>query len=233
MHSLYIDESCHLEHDKMPVMCIGYTKIYSEHYFAIKEKIKRIKLAHKNTVEIKWNSISLSRLPLYKALVDCFFESDIDFRCILVKYKLQLDHEAFNKGSHDNFYYKLIYQLLQSATNPPDNQYKVYLDIKDTRGKEKLLKIEEVLQNKYKGNSPFVYFQHIHSDENVLLQLTDLFIGAITFKNRGLHLLTTANKAKVELLSYIEAKSGCMLDKGTEPWKTKFNIFDHQPKQAN
>jgi hypothetical protein len=27
MYNLYIDESCHLEHDRMPVMCIGYTKI--------------------------------------------------------------------------------------------------------------------------------------------------------------------------------------------------------------
>ncbi|MFT4154716.1 DUF3800 domain-containing protein [Parafilimonas sp.] len=231
MYSLFIDESCHLEHDKMPVMCIGYTKINTEQYRTIKHQIKQIKLRYKNPAEIKWNTLSLSRLPLYKALVDYFFSAEIDFRCILVKYKDKLNHEQFNQGDHDNFYYKLIYFLLKSATNPPVNQYKVYLDIKDTRGKERLRKIEEVLHNKYNGNSPFIFFQHIHSDENVLLQLTDLFIGAITFKARGLEKENGANKAKVELVKYIEEKSGYLLNEGTEPWENKFNIFDHQPKQ--
>ncbi|GEP94362.1 DUF3800 domain-containing protein [Chitinophaga cymbidii] len=233
MYNLYIDESCHLEHDGMPVMCIGYVKINAEHYHAMKERIKQIKLDFKNPTEIKWNSVSFSRMPLYKALIDYFFAGEIDFRCILVKYKKRLRHDEFNQGSHDNFYYKLIYFLLHSATNHPDSQYKVYLDIKDTRGKEKLKKIEEVLANKYKGNSPFVSFQHIHSDENVLLQLTDLFIGAVTFKNRGLHSKEGANKAKVQLVEYLEAKSGYSLNEGTEPWETKFNIFDHQPKQSS
>lgn len=232
MYSLYIDESCHLEHDRMPVMCIGYIKINTEQYADVKQHIKALKLQHRSPTEIKWNNVSASRLPLYKALVDYFFASNIDFRCILVKYKDKLNHEQFNHGDHNNFYYKLIYFLLKSATNPPANQYNVYLDIKDTRGKERLNKIEEVLQNKYNGKSPFVFFQHIHSHENVLLQLTDLFIGAITFKARGLQELENANKAKIELVQYIEKKSGYSLEEGTEPWETKFNIFDHQPKQA-
>lgn len=232
MFNLYIDESCHLEHDGMPVMCIGYTKIDAENYSAIKEQIKHLKLQYKNPTEIKWNNVSASRLSLYKALIDYFFEAEIYFRCILVKYKEKLDHEQFNQGDHNNFYYKLIYFLLQSATNPPANEYKVFLDIKDTRGKERLIKIEEVLHSKYNGNSPFKGFQHIHSNENVLLQLTDLFIGAITFKARGLEKEANANKAKVELVQYIETKSGYSLDEGTEPWENKFNIFDHQPKQS-
>jgi hypothetical protein len=231
MYNLYIDESCHLEHDGMPVMCIGYMKINSEQYSSIKNTIKQIKLHYKNPTEIKWNNISGSRIDLYKSLIDYFFEAEIFFRCILVKYKNKLDHRQFNQGDHDNFYYKLIYFLLQSATNPPAQKYRVFLDIKDTRGKERLKKIEEILHNKYSGNSPFINFQHIHSNENDLLQLTDLFIGAITFKARGLEKLSNSNKAKIELIRYIETKSGYVLDEGTEPWENKFNIFDHQPKQ--
>jgi len=231
-YNIFVDESCHLEHDGMPVMCIGYTKINADKYITIKDSIKALKLRHKTPTEIKWNNVSVSRLPLYKAFVDYFFEADIFFRCILVKYKGKLDNQQFNQGDHNNFYYKLIYFLLQSATNPPANDYKVFLDIKDTRGKERLMKIDEVLLNKYDGKSPFVGFQHIHSSENVLLQMTDLFIGAVTFKARGLEKLEKANKAKVELVQYIEEKSGYVLDEGTEPWESKFNIFDHQPKQA-
>jgi hypothetical protein len=230
MFNLFIDESCHLEKDGFPVMCIGYTKIDANLYEINKDAIKLLKLKHKTPTEIKWINVSNSRLSLYKELIDYFFANPIDFRCILVKYKSKLDHTQFNQGSHDNFYYKLIYHLLKSAINPPDTQYKVYLDVKDTRGKERLDKITSILDNTYNNNSPFIHFQHIHSNYNVFLQLTDILIGAITYKNRNQHLSLNANPAKVELINYIEYKSGYLLNEGTEPWESKFNIFDHQPK---
>jgi hypothetical protein len=233
MYNLYIDESCHLENDKKPVMCIGYIKVLDTLYPKVKEEIKQIKLTHKSPTEIKWNTVSSSRLSLYKALIDYFFDNDLFFRCILVKYKDKLDHKRYNNGSHDTFYYKMVYFLLKSAVNPPVNEYRVYLDIKDTRGKEKLNKITEVLENEYakiQVKSPFTNFQHIHSHENVLLQLTDLFIGAITYKSQNHHLEANANSAKIEIINYLEAKSGYFIHEGTEPWENKFNIFDHQPK---
>ena len=42
MFNLYIDESCHLEHDGIQIMCIGYTKIEYEKYPIIKDDIKKI-----------------------------------------------------------------------------------------------------------------------------------------------------------------------------------------------
>lgn len=48
MYNLYIDESCHLENDKKPVMCIGYTKVLFDDYPKIKEEIKQLKQKHKN-----------------------------------------------------------------------------------------------------------------------------------------------------------------------------------------
>src|SRR5690606_39011728 len=111
-------------------------------------EIKAIKLKHKSPTEIKWNRLSFSRQALYKELVDYFFQNEMEFRCILVKYKNKLNHQDFNQGSHDNFYYKMVYFLLCSSNNPAYNEYRVWMDIKDTRGKEKLNKISEVLENK-------------------------------------------------------------------------------------
>jgi len=228
-YNLYIDESCHLEHDKQSVMCIGYTKINRDDYPAMREAIKKIKLRYKSPTEIKWNKLSSSRLPMYKALVDFFFEKKIEFRCILVKNKENLNHDKFNRGDHNAFYYKLIYLLLNNSnTNPPNAYYRIILDIKDTRGKKRLNKLGEFLIHKNHGNSPFIYFQNIRSHENELLQLTDLFIGAISFKARGQHLLPNASKVKCEILNYLEEKSGYSLDNGTEPWELKFNIFNFQ-----
>ncbi|KHJ37138.1 hypothetical protein PBAC_26730 [Pedobacter glucosidilyticus] len=233
-YNIYIDESCHLANDDSPVMCIGYTKIKAGDYEEIKNKIKEIKLIHKSPTEIKWNKLSLSRLPLYKSLVDFFFNTAIDFRCVLIKNKNRLDHTQYNQGDPNNFYYKTVYLLLNKGTNPiKDHQYKVLLDIKDTRGRDRLKKLSEVFNNKYQGGSPFIHLQHIHSHESELLQLTDLFIGAITYKSRYANLAGNASKVKVELIKYLEQKSGYQLDEGTEPWETKFNIFDFQPKKSN
>ena len=76
---IYIDESCHLENDKLPLMCIGYTKLNAENYLIYKEEIKAIKRKHHSPKEIKWNKTSLSRLDLYKELIDYdyYLETDI------------------------------------------------------------------------------------------------------------------------------------------------------------
>jgi Protein of unknown function (DUF3800) len=234
IYNIYSDESCHLQNDKQTVMCLGYTKIESSTYLALKDKIKVIKFKHNSPTELKWNTLSGSRIDLYKELIDFFFENEIEFRCMLIKNKQKLDHNQFNEGDSDNFYYKSIYYLLNNPfVNPTTNQYRTYLDIKDTRGKSRLKKIEEVLQNKHQGESPFIYFQHIHSHENEFIQLADLFMGAISYKARGEQLKPEASKVKKEVIEYLEAKSGYNISEGTEPWEAKFNIFEFQPKSIS
>lgn len=230
-YNIYIDESCHLENDRKSLMCIGYTKLAIKNYDAYKESIKGIKLKHNSPTEIKWNKLSYSRLALYKELIDFFFDNDIQFRAILVKNKHWLDHEKFNKGDHNSFYYTLVYFLLRNPwVNYLETPHRVILDIKDTRGKERLTKLDQRLnaeyQQKYNRASPFNFFQHIRSDENEFLQLADLFIGAITFKTRKLHKEIGASKVKIEIVDYLEQKSGYLLHDGTNPLEEKFNIFD-------
>lgn len=231
--NLYIDESCHLENDGQPLMCIGYTKVAAGQYDTYKNQLKEIKLKHKLPTEIKWNKLSNTRLELYKDIVDFFFDSDLSFRAILVKNKNQLNHEKFNRGDHNSFYYTLVFLLLRNPwVNYLDNPHKVILDIKDTRGKERLnkldLRLNQEYQNKYNRNSPFNFFQHIRSNENEFLQLADFFIGAITYKARGLHLQENGADVKKRIVAYIEQKSGYQIDDGTAPFEEKFNIFDFQ-----
>lgn len=230
---IYIDESCHLENDKLPLMCIGYTKLNAENYSIYKEEIKAIKRKHHSPKEIKWNKTSLSRLALYKELIDYFFEKDIQFRAILVKNKSQLNHEKYNKGDHNSFYYKLVFLLLRNPwVNSNEDSYKVILDIKDTRGKERLINLDKRLKEEYNKrfsvSSPFHFFQHIRSDENEFLQIADFFIGAITYKARKEHKKDSASKVKIEIIKYLEEKSGYVLHDGTDPLEEKFNIFDFQ-----
>ena len=113
--TFYIDESCHLEHDHFPVMCIGYIKVPKEQTEEMKQCIKAIKRGHNILHEIKWNTISNTHIDMYKELIDYFFDSNMEFRCILVKYKDRLDNLSFNNGEHDNFYYKMANGPLEDA----------------------------------------------------------------------------------------------------------------------
>jgi len=232
-YNLYVDESCHLEHDNCSAMTIGYTKILNKNYAKVKADIKQIKLKHNAPTELKWNKLSYSRLDFYKELIDYFFASEITFRCVLIKNKQNIDNAKFNLGDHNAFYYKVIYLLLYNRyVNDEGNNYNVILDIKDTRGKVRLNKLKEVLDHKFNNNSPFKYFQNIRSHENELIQLTDFFIGAIAYRTRGLHKKENSSKVKKELIKYLEEKSGYSINQGTEPWIEKFNIFDFQISSA-
>jgi len=228
--NIYIDESCHLEHDESEVMCIGYIKIDQDDYYALKEVIKSIKLKHRNPMEVKWNTISMSRWPLYKDLIDFFFQSNIEFRSVLIKNKKNLGPVRYNREDKNSFYYKTLLLLLNNKVSEGEDEYRVYLDVKDTRGKTRLTVLKEELEEKHKGVSPFKHFQHLHSNENEFLQLTDLFIGAICYKSRPEFRKENASAVRCTVVKYLEECSGYALDDGTEPWETKFFIDDFQIK---
>lgn len=233
-YSFFIDESCHLEHDRSPVMCVGAIRVPEDKYQQYKEDIKSIKQKYGILHEVKWNTVSNTHVQMYKELIDYFFASEMGFRCVLVTYKDRLDNLSFNKGEHDNFYYKLIYYLLYNPYAYEYTEgfgYKVFLDIKDTKGRKKLDKITRIFANQFHGKSPFTHFQHIRSHESQFIQLTDLFIGAVAYKARHLDYEPGASPAKVELVNYLESKSGYTLDEGTIPFESKFNIFNHQPRK--
>lgn len=228
--NIYIDESCHLEHDFSEVMCIGYIKIKQNDYEVLKNVIKAIKLKHKNPMEVKWNTISMSRWYLYKELIDFFFRSDIEFRSVLIKNKKNLGADRFNREDKNSYYYKTLKQLLNNKVSDENDLYRVYLDVKDTRGRSRLKLLETELAELHKEKSPFIYFQHLHSNENEFLQLTDLFIGAICYKARNESNQINSSQIKQKVIHYLEECSGYQLNDGTEPWETKFFIHDFQIK---
>lgn len=228
--SLFIDETSHLENDGHYNMCLGYIKVPDDEYASIKKDFDKLRLKYHSPFELKWNKFSKSRLPYYCALVDFFFERNLSFRCVLVKPKGRLDHLSFNDGSHDSFYYKMIYYLIKRSV--AREHCKIYLDIKDTRSRDKLRKITEIFQNENNIHKPFESIQHLRSEDNIFIQLADFFIGAISYKGRALNESgIDFHPVKKEFIEYLEEKSGFNLDDGTPPWENKFNIFDFQPQK--
>lgn len=228
--NIYCDESCHLENDGQPVMVLGCVKVKARKHDDLLRQMKQVQLKHCSPTEIKWNSVSASRLPMYRELIDVFFnESDVSFRCVLIKNKQYLNHDEFNQGEHDSFYYKLVYLLLNNEGFMGKIQpfsCRVFLDVKDTRGRERLNKTREVFTNKHAGKSPFSHFQHLSSIDSFWIQWADLLIGAVGYKARELN----ASATKVAIVQYLEQKLGYVLNDGTSPSEAKFNIFDFRVK---
>lgn len=229
VYNIYIDESCHLEKDDSEVMCIGYIKIDNTEYISLKDEIKRIKLRHKSPTEIKWNRLSMSRLPLYKEIIDYFFSSNLEFRCVLIKNKHNLDHKRYNRNDENSYYYKTL-KILLNDKSKDETKNRVYLDVKDHYGNKRLSLLKNELDEYYENRSPYIFFQHIHSNENEFLQLTDLFIGAICYKSRKKYNALGSSVVKNQVVEYLEKSSKYSLDDGTEPWERKFNIYDFQIK---
>lgn len=177
--------------------------------------------------ETKWTKVSASKVQLYLDLVDYFFdEDDLHFRGLLIPDKNKIDHEKFKGQSHDDWYYKMYFSMLKTILEP-DASYRIYLDIKDTRGAEKTRKLHDVLcNNMYDFSREIVEcLQLVHSHEIEQLQLADLLIGAIGYVSRGL----SGNTGKTDLIKRIQNRSGYSLDKSTLLREDKLNIFRWDP----
>ena len=226
-YNIYCDESCHLEHDKQPIMVLGGMWCPKAEVKNISKQIRSIKNKHNARGEIKWVKVSKSRQIFFLELVDYFFQTvSLNFRCLVVDDKSKLNHDYFNQGGHDSFYYKMYFYMLRNILNSSNN-YNIYLDIKDTRSAQKLAKLKEILCNNFYDFTREMIgnIQNIHSHESEILQLADLFIGAISYYNRHLK----SNIVKENIVQSIINHTGQDIRLSSPPWVEKFNLFVFTP----
>ena len=228
-YNIYCDESCHLENDKQPVMVLGAVWCPTRKRLEIAESIRRIKIKHglPARFEIKWIKVSGGKSDFYSELIDYFFsEKDLHFRALVIPDKLIIKHENFSQD-HDTWYYKMYYYLLRNILEP-DAQYRIFLDIKDTRSMSKNHKLHDVLSNsKFDFKKEIIRtVQAIRSHEVEQMQLADLMIGAVSYANRGL----TENSAKFAIVNKIQNQTGYKLTISTLPMERKVNIFIWEPR---
>ncbi len=248
LYSIYCDESCHLERDRIPVMVLGAVWCRADRVREVSERVRELKISHGlldpaelrrqdgQPFESKWSKVSRSEKAFYLALVDYFFDDDdLHFRGVIID-KQVLDHESFHQ-SHDTWYYKMLFTLLEPIIDP-EQRYNIYLDIKDTRSEEKRRKLEDVLRNSRYDRVGVIIrrVQQIRSHESELMQLADLLIGAIGYHNRmqwgdlsdrG----DGANAGKLAVVRRIQERSGKSLVHTTWLRESKLNLLRWQPRE--
>lgn len=192
-------------------------------------RLREIKQNHglSRTFEVKWGKVSPAKVGFYKHWIDYFFDDDdLNFRALVVPDKGKLKHEAFGQ-THDIWYYKMYFVLLEALLDPRDC-YRIFIDRKDTHSGGKVAELHEILcNNAYDFDRRIIEQVHsVVSHEVELLQLCDLLTGAVAYANRGLD----TSSAKTTLVERLKERSGYSLTRttllrerklGIQHWKTE------------
>ncbi|MDP2897063.1 MAG: DUF3800 domain-containing protein [bacterium] len=229
--NVYCDESCHLEHDRQQAMVLGAVWCLKDKVRGIAERVREIKARHglSTRFEIKWTKVSPAKKNFYHDVVDYFFDDDdLHFRALIVPDKSKLDH-AVRRQTHDEWSYKMYFDLLKVIIDP-SFRYHIYLDLKDTRGRDKVAKLGEVLAAAHYdfGGKIVERIQTVRSHEVELLQIADLLIGTVSYVNRSL----SGNVGKETLVERMRKRSRYSLTLTTPRRENKVNLFRWEASEA-
>jgi len=228
--NIYCDESCHLEHDHQQVMVLGAVWCPAIKTKDISQHLKDIKKQYNlpSQFEIKWTKVSPAKLTFYQDILKYFFDDDdLHFRSLIMPDKTILHQVDYNQ-THEDFYYKMYFDTLKIIFHPKE-RYRIYIDIKDTRGGNKINKLHEVLSNNlYDFDKTIIErIQIARSYEIQLLQLTDFLTGIISAANRSI----TQSPAKLSLIQQMKERSHYSLIRTTLIRENKVNIFRWHPRE--
>jgi hypothetical protein len=170
--------------------------------------------------EFKWTKVSPSRLDFYQALVDWFFDrgEDLRFRCIAVD-RDQVDLKLYHQNDQELGFYKFYYQLLHNWILD-FNEYAIFVDFKWNRRRDRLHVLRRCL-DAANLSSKVERVQALRSEESVLVQLADVFTGAVS---RRLNPLSGTSPAKESTVSAIEGRLGYSIQ-ATPRSEQKLNVF--------
>ena len=209
VYNYYCDESCHLQKDGKRFMVLGYIAAPLHKIEQMKGELKSLRVKYKNTLEVKWTYLNEWNYWFFK-------KGGIRFRAIIV----DKSRYIADKCDHDynKFYYLMYYQLLFHTLDPVWH-YNIYLDIKDNLSSYRTEKLKDILNVRMEIIEKI---QHVRSHELDLLQLCDLFIGAIAY---NLNQTEKASEAKVRFIEKLKIRTRTDLESTTSKRISKFNLF--------
>jgi hypothetical protein len=219
-YKIFCDESNHLLNDKSNLMVNGAIMVPENKVQKYNKHIKYLRHKYNYHYELKWTKLFSNNFAFYQELIDFFMESDMRFKATLVLNKQSHKHQEYGYD-HNDFYYIAFYYTLRDFINSDIfSNYKIYLDYKETRAGEKIKTLKKTLEtNGLRTNNVEVYI--INSKESQILQLCDLFIGAIGYRNRMD--IPKTSQIKNRIIGYLLEKRLSL--QFTSRDEVKFNLF--------
>lgn len=225
-YEIYCDESSpdllSTSNPRWPHMLIGGLWIQGSLRSELKERIAVLRQQHGVWGELKWSKISPSSANFYVDLVNLFFDSghEVRFRSIVIDARsVDMRHHGFDSElGFYKFYYQLLFHWML-----PNQEYRVFTDLKTNRDRDRLKKLGEILGNA-RSTSRIAPIQALPSSEVVLLQLCDVLLGAVHFR------FNTPNSESAAKRAVVEAVENRIGHKIASTWHSepKFNVFKIQ-----
>lgn len=228
--NIYCDESSidgDKEHRYMVIGAFIIPRAKKEDFLS---KFKDITSRH-TLGEIKWTNISKSSLKASQQIADLFFKNEYANYIAIVVDKNKIDFEFYHEGSKELAFYKFYYILLKQKLHS-GNKYYIYLDKKPVSVQNRVGVLKSFLTGFIKGFRNDCIIKHLQeypSHENKLIQVADLFTGAIASEfNFGDKLNSNFKK---EFIFNLEKRLNRKLNVGTSRMEDKFNVFVWRPNK--
>ncbi len=219
--NIYCDESRQTNSDDA-YMVIGAMSCHRDKKADIFRNINTLKKEHRVWPEFGWKKISENRKAFYMSMIDLFlFESSLAFRCIVVD-RTTLDHDTYNFGNEELGFYKIYYQMLIHWLKP-GLAYSIYCDTKLNKTRGRFVDLRDIMRRKLSGKARIMSLEQVTSSNQPLVQLADLFIGAVGYIWNG----RKESELKIKFCNKLATKVGLSgLNVTTKLSEEKFNIFN-------
>jgi hypothetical protein len=201
---VYCDESRHLPDDSSGPMVIGAIQCASDETevaASIATKLKKLKASHGLApyFEIKWTKVSPAKVDFYMSALELILESPISFTAIMA------EDRPNDRSTHDDWYYDTYFELLKTVIDPYE-RYDIYLDIKDTRGSQRIKQLRQRLSDAHFDYTQSIIrkIQLLRSEEGALSQASDFLTGLVSSALRE----SVRNPAKIALIKSVESMLG-------------------------
>jgi hypothetical protein len=160
--------------------------------------------------EMKWVKVSNRKLSAYLRAVDLFFlpkfAAGPHFHSLIVDTH-KVNHRRYNQGSREIGFSKEIYQLARKFGRLyGDALFHIYPDHRTTDQLPENVRTMLNLGIRKSGDQrdwPYRRMQFRHSHQTPLIQLADIFSGALAYQINGHHLVEGASPAKCALSQHI------------------------------
>lgn len=176
--NIYCDESRHTSGEDN-YMVIGAISCDREFKKEIVHKIHFLKQKHNTQGEFGWKKLSPNRKEFYFELIELFMANPLYFKCIVVD-KRELNHEQYNHGDKELGFYKMYYQMLNGLLVSNYNYY-IYVDWQVNQKEKRFSDLKFYLE-KRKIEAIISSLEPVSSETQPLIQLADLFMGAIGYQ---------------------------------------------------
>jgi hypothetical protein len=217
----FLDESGSLDPNSAPFFTLGLIKCSQPYYLYSKIMYERSR--KKFYDEMKFNKLSKLNIDFAKFAIESFFDIK---SCWFYSYTLDKHGGYFQRefcGDPWVAYEDISIRLSESALSSSE----ILVLLADHVTTPKNVRYELNVKNKININAKRLAMAGVcrfDSKGNDLLQVVDLFIGAINYDLKLLTGVVKGNKYKIELVNFIKNNLG-VLDFSNGFRNRKFNIF--------